>query len=240
MDPATLIAVYKAATTAIDLAKKGVALYKEIKSTGGDIKDVLADLKSQFQKLGPSPSQAQVKQYNEEVKRVQEIAKADPRDVLNDIWDHLGTFVDQYDLLSKAYVQSESSAKQVYKGDMSLGRRALERLRIRHQLDAMLAEVREQMCIYAPKELGSLWEKFEKMWMQIVAEQDAALAEEMRQIQAAQRQRRKAIETLKAKMVWIGAVFLVILWYVSLMVSLRLTQTYRGSFSSPWWSCVLC
>jgi hypothetical protein len=76
--------------------------------------------------------------------------------------------------------------------------------------------------------------------MQIVAEQDVALAEEMRQIQTAQRQRRAAINDLKAKMVWIGAVLFVVLWYVSLMVSLRLTQTYRGSFSSPWWSCVLC
>lgn len=239
MDPATLIAVYKAATTAIDMAKKGVALYKEIKETGGEVSDVLKDLKEQFHKI-VHPTQAQVKQYNEEVQRVQTIAKSDPRDVLNDIWDHLGTFVDQYDALSKAYVQAEVSAKQVYKGDKSLGRRALERLKLRHQLDSMLAEVRQQMVWNTPQELGDLWTRFEKMWMQIVAEQDAALAEEMRQIQAAQRQRRKAIENLKAKMVWIGAVILVTLWYVALMISLRMTMTYRGRFSSPWWSCVLC
>jgi len=239
VDPATLIAVYKAATTAIDMAKKGVALYKEVRETGGDISDILKDLKEQFHKI-TSPSQAQVKQYNEEVQRVQAIAKTDPRDVLNDIWDHLGTFVDQYDALGKAYVQAEAEAKQVYKGDKSLGRRALDRLKLRHQLDSMLAEVREQMCVYAPKELGSLWEKFEKMWMQIVAEQDAALVKEMREIQLAQRQRRRAINDLKAKMVWIGAVVLIVLWYVALMISLRLTMTYRGRFSSPWWSCVLC
>ena len=239
MDPATLIAVYKAATTAIDMAKKGVALYKEIKETGGEVSDVLKDLKEQFHKI-VHPTQAQVKQYNEEVQRIQTIAKSDPRDVLNDIWDHLGTFVDQYDLMSKAYVQAEASAKQVYKGEKSLGRRALERLKLRHQLDSMLAEVRHQMVYNTPKELGDLWTRFEKMWMQIVAEQDVALAEEMRQIQAAQRQRRKAIENLKAKMVWIGAVILVILWYAALMISLRMTMTYRGRFSSPWWSCVLC
>ena len=239
MDPATLIAVYKAATTAIDMAKKGVALYKEIKETGGEVSDVLKDLKEQFHKI-VHPTQAQVKQYNEEVQRVQTIAKSDPRDVLNDIWDHLGTFVDQYDALSKAYVQAEVSAKQVYKGDKSLGRRALERLKLRHQLDSMLAEVRQQMVWNTPKELGDLWTRFEKMWMQIVTEQDAALAEEMRQIQAAQRQRRMAINDLKAKMVWIGAVVFVTLWYAALMISLRMTMTYRGRFSSPWWSCVLC
>lgn len=239
MDPATLIAVYKAATTAIDMAKKGVALYKEIKETGGEVSDVLKDLKEQFHKI-VHPTQAQVKQYNEEVQRVQAIAKTDPRDVLNDIWDHLGTFVDQYDALSKAYVQAEESAKQVYKGEKSLGRRALERLKLRHQLDSMLAEVRQQMVWNTPQELGDLWTRFEKMWMQIVAEQDIALAEEMRQIQSAQRQRRKTIENLKAKMVWIGAVVLIVLWYVALMISLRMTMTYRGRFSSPWWSCVLC
>jgi len=239
VDPATLIAVYKAATTAIDMAKKGVALYKEIKETGGEVSDVLKDLKEQFHKI-VHPTQAQVKQYNEEVQRVQTIAKSDPRDVLNDIWDHLGTFVDQYDALSKAYVQAEVSAKQVYKGDKSLGRRALERLKLRHQLDSMLAEVRQQMVWNTPKELGDLWTRFEKMWMQIVTEQDAALAEEMRQIQAAQRQRRMAINDLKAKMVWIGAVVFVTLWYAALMISLRMTMTYRGRFSSPWWSCVLC
>lgn len=239
MDPATLIAVYKAATTAIDMAKRGVALYKEIRETGGDISDILKDLKEQFHKIA-SPSQQQVKQYNEEVQRVQQIAKADPRDVLNDIWDHLGTFVDQYDVLAKAYVQSESSAKQVYKGEKSMGRRVLERLKLRYQLDAMLAEVREQMVYNAPKELGDLWTRFEKLWMDMVAEQDAALVKEMREIQLAQRQRRRAINDLKAKMVWIGAVVLIVLWYVALMISLRLTMTYRGRFSSPWWSCVLC
>lgn len=239
MDPATILAAYKAATTAIDMAKKGVALYKEIKSTGGDVADVLKDLKEQFHRI-VSPSQAQVKQYNEEVKRVQEVAKANPAEVLNDVWDHLGTFVDQYDLMAKAYTASEISAKQVYKGDKSLGRRALDRLKLRYQLDSMLAEVREQMVYQAPSELGDLWTRFEKMWMQIVQEQDVALAEEMRKAQAAQWQRRRAMADLKAKMVWIGAAVFVVLWYAALMVGLRMTATYRGLYSSPWWSCVLC
>jgi len=239
IETAAIITAYKAATTAVELAKKGIAFYKEVRETGGEISDILADLKTQFHKI-VSPSQAQIKQYNEEVQRVQKIAQAKPAEVLDDIWEHLGTFVDQYDLMAKAYAQAEADAKQVYKGDKSLGRRALERLKLRHQLDSMLAEVREAMVYHAPKELGDLWTRFEKMWMQIVAEDDAAMAEQMRKLQAAQRQRRKAFEDLKAKTVWIGAVVFVILWYVALMISLRLTMTYRGRFSSPWWSCVLC
>lgn len=230
MDPATVLAAYKAATTAIDLAKRGVALYKEIKSTGGEVADVLKDLKDQFHKI-VAPSNEQKRKYNEEVARIQQVATAKPAEVLNDVWDHLGTFVDQYDIMAKAYVASEVSAKQVYKGDMSLGRRALERLKLRHQLDTMLAEVREQMVYQAPAELGDLWTRFEKMWMQIVAEQDEALAEEMRKAQVAQWQREKAVENLKAKAIWIGAVGLVVVWYSVLLLLLRKSQTFL-SFSS--------
>lgn len=239
MDPATIIAAYKAATTAIDLAKKGVALYKEIKSTGGEVKDVLLDLKSQFSKL-TNPTPEQKKQYNEEVKRVQQVAATNPADVLNDVWDHLGTFVDQYDIMAKAYIASEINAKQVYKGEMSIARRALERLKLRHQLDSMLSEVREQMVYNAPSELGDLWTRFEKMWTQIVQEQNVALAEEMRKAQVAQWRRQKTLEELRAKAVWIGAVVLVMAWFSGLLLLLRMSHTYRGYFSSPWWSCVLC
>lgn len=239
LDPVTIAAAFKAATTAIDLAKKGVKLYKEIKATAGDVTDVLKDLREQFHKIA-SPTPEQKKQYNEEVKRVQEIANAHPAEVLNDVWDQLGTFVDKYDVMVKAYIASEVSAKTVYKGDMSLGRRALERLKLRHQLDTMLAEVREQMVYNSPPELGDLWTRFEKMWEQINAEQSAALAEEMRKAQVAECQREKTIEDLKAKAVWIGAVLFVVAWYLALMVRLRLTSTYHWHSSSPWWACVLC
>ena len=136
LDPVTIVAAYRAATTAIDMAKKGVALYKEIKATAGDVSGVLKDLREQFHKVvDPTPEQR--KQYNEEVKRVQKIAETSESEALNSIWEHLGTFVDQYDLMAKAYIASEVAAKQVYKGDMSLGRRALERLKLQYQLDSI-------------------------------------------------------------------------------------------------------
>ena len=215
-DPVTIAAAYKAATTAIDLAKKGVALYKEIKNTSGDVSDVLKDLKAQFSKI-VHPTNEQKQKYNAEVQRVQEIAKASPADVLNDIWDHLGTFVDQYTVMAKAYVASEIDSKQVYRGEMSIGRRALERLKVRYQLDSMLAEMREQMVYHAPPELGDLWTRFEKMWMQIVEDDDKALAEEMRKAQVIQWQRRKAWDETKAQATWAGAVVFVVLWAMGIM-----------------------
>lgn len=221
------------------MAKRGVALYKEIKQTGGEVKDVIDDLKKQFGKL-VNPTPEQKKQYNEEVKRVQEVAKTPPAEALNSIWDHLAAFVDQYDIMAKAYIASEVSAKEVYKGDMSLARRALERLKLRHQLDSMLAEVREEMVYNAPSELGDLWTRFEKMWTQIVEEQNAALAEEMRKAQVARWRRERNLESLRQKAVWIGAVVLIMVWFISLLILIRLSHTYRGLYSSPWWSCVLC
>jgi hypothetical protein len=228
IDPITIAAAYKACTTCIDLAKKGVELYKQIKSTSGDVSGVLKDLKEQYHKI-VDPSPEQKKQYNEEVKRVQEVAKAVPDDVLNDIWSNLGTFIDQYEALVKIYVQSEAAAKEVYKGDLSLGRRALERIRLESKLNDMLAQVREQMVYNTPPELGSVWSRFEKAWTDIQNEQADALAIETRKIQAARWQRRQQINRVKSQLVWIGAVVLTILWAIMLMALIVRSETMRTS-----------
>jgi len=228
IDPITIAAAYKACTTAIDLAKRGVELYKQIKSTSGDVSDVLKDLKEQYHKI-VDPSPEQKKQYNEEVKRVQEVAKASPDDVLNDIWSNLGTFIDQYEALVKIYVQSEAAAKEVYRGDLSLGRRALERIRLESKLNDMLAQVREQMVYNTPPELGSVWARFEKAWTDIQNEQADALAIETRKIQAARWQRRQQINRVKSQLAWIGAVVLTILWAIMLMVLIVRSETMRTS-----------
>ncbi len=228
IDPVTIAAAYKACTTCIDLAKKGVELYKQIKSTSGDVSGVLKDLKEQYHKI-VDPSPEQKKQYNEEVKRVQEVAKAVPDDVLSDIWSNLGTFIDQYEALVKIYVQSEAAAKEVYRGDLSLGRRALERIRLESKLNEMLAQVREQMVYNTPPELGSVWARFEKAWTDIQNEQADALAIETRKIQAARWQRRQQINRVKSQLAWIGAVVLTILWAIMLMVLIVRSETMRTS-----------
>ena len=230
LDPITIAAAYKACTTAIDLAKKGVDLYKQIKSTSGDVSDVLKDLKEQYHKI-VDPSPEQKKQYNEEVKKVQEVAKAVPDDVLGDIWNNLGTFIDQYEALLKIYVQSEAAAKEVYRGDMSLGRRALERIRLESTLNDMLAQVREAMIYDTPSELGSVWSRFEKAWQDIQNEQADALAIETRKLQAARWQRRAAINRLKARLIYVGAVVFTVMWATGLLwlvTKSAIQRTYLG------------
>jgi hypothetical protein len=216
LDPITIAAAYKACTTAIDLAKKGVDLYKQIKNTSGDVSDVLKDLKEQYHKI-VDPSPEQKKQYNEEVKKVQEVAKAVPDDVLSDIWNNLGTFIDQYEALMKIYIQSEAESKEVYRGELSLGRRALERIRLESKLNEMLAQVREAMIYDTPASLGAVWQRFEKAWTDIQNEQSDALAIETRKLQAARWQRRKAINRLKARLIYVGAVVFTVMWATGLL-----------------------
>jgi hypothetical protein len=219
--------------------KAGCKLYKDIKGAAGEVKDVLDDLKSQFSKI-QNPSNAQKIQYNEEVQRVQQIAKADPNDVYTEIGNQLGVLMDAYDALSKALLQEELSSKKVYKGDESVGRRALRRIIITARLDAMLVEIRETMVYQAPKELGALWSKFESMWERIVAEQEAANAEELRRDRNAKWRREKLKRKIKEQLTSISAVLFVTIWFLCAMILIRTSHTYRGAYSSPWWSCALC
>jgi hypothetical protein len=191
-------------------------LYKEIKGAAGEVKEVLDDLKEQYNKIvDPTPVQKQ--QYHAEVQRVQEIAKADPNDVFTDIGNQLGALMDAYDAISKLFLKEQLEAKQVYKGDESVGRRALKRILITSRLDAMLAEIRETMVFRSPPELSGLWGKFEEMWQRIVAEQEEAHAEEIRLAQIASWRRRKRIAEVKSKLAWVSGVIFVVAWAVGLM-----------------------
>ena len=236
MDPFTLLATANAAVAAV---KKGCQLYKDIKNASGDVRDVLEDLKKQYHKL-VDPTPAQKMQYNAEVQRVQEIAKADPNDVFTEIGNQLGALMDAYDALSKALMQEEISGKKVYKGEESIGRRALRRIIITSRLDAMLVEIRETMVYRSPQELSGLWGKFETMWERIVAEQEAAHVEEIRQAQVAKWRRAKIRRKLKEQLTSVLAVLFVTTWFLWVMILIRTSATYRGLYSSPSSFCVLC
>ncbi len=236
MDPLTLLAAANAAVAAV---KKGCQLYKDIKGAAGEVKDVLDDLKTQFGKI-QNPTNAQKIQYNEEVAKVQEIGRSDPNDVFIKIGNDLGVLMDEYDKIGKVFLQQEAEAQQVYTGTDSIGKRALMRVIVRSRLDAMLAELRETMVYKAPPELGALWTKYEAMWKQIVIEQDEAHKRETAKMQIEAAKQRRLRRKRKEEAVWVGAILFVVAWFAGVLVLLRLSQTYRGHYSSPWWSCVLC
>ena len=187
-------------------------------------------MKEQYNKIvDPTPIQKQ--QYNAEVQRVQEIAKADPNDVFTDIGTQLGALMDTHDEIAKLLLKEQLEAKTVYKGEDSIGKRALRRILINTRLDAIWAEVRETMVYKAPPELGALWGKFDEMRQKIIAEQEVAHAEELRLAQIASWRRRKRIAEIKSKAAWVSAVVFVVIWAVGLMwlTARSLTQrTYLG------------
>ena len=221
------------ANAAVAAVKKGCQLYKDIKGAAGEVGSVLQDLKEQFNKI-PFPTNEQKRKYNEEVQRVQEIAKADPNDVFTEIGNQLGALMDAYDAIGKLFIKEEAEAKLVYKGEESIGRRALKRVIIRARLDSMLAELRETMVYKAPPELGALWGKFEAMWQQIVAEQEVAQVEEHRRVQIEQWRQRRLKALRKAQAIWIGVVAFVIAWAVWLMsLAAKSTSLYLGTLSPP-------
>ena len=221
------------------MAKKACQLYKDIKGTAGEVKEVLDDLKLQFSKI-QNPTPVQKMQYNAEVQRVQEIAKTDPHDVFTEIGNQLAALLDAQDKLGKALLAEEIQIKTAYKGEESVGRRALRKIIIEARVNSMMAELREMMVYSAPPELGSLWHKHEKTVEKIVAEQEIAHAEELRLANIAKCQRENIRRKIKKQMTSVLAVLFITCWFLWLMIMIRMSETYRGASSSPWWSCVLC
>ena len=226
MDPLTLLALANAAVAAV---KKGCQLYKDIKSAAGDVKEVLDDLRDQFHKI-PNPTNAQKIQYNDEVARIQEIAKSDPNDVFTEIGNQLGALLDAQDQLGKALLAEELANAAVYKGDESLGRRALRKIIIEARLDTMMAELRETMVYQAPKELGSLWSKYEKTVEKITKQQEIARIEELRLVQISASKRRRMIRKFRENVTWFGAVLFVTLWLISVLMMIKTSKTISHGF----------
>jgi hypothetical protein len=185
---------------------------------------VLDDLKDQFHKI-PNPTPAQKIQYNEEVVRVQEIAKADPNDVFTDIGNQLGALLDAQDQLGKALLAEELANTAVYKGQESLGRRALRKIIIEARLDSMMAELRETMVFRAPKELGALWGKYEKTVEKINKQQETARIAELKLLQIAVNKRRHMIRRFQENVTWFGAVLFVTLWLISVLILIKTSKT---------------
>lgn len=222
------LTILMAANAAIAAAKAGCKLYKEIKDTAGDVKDVLDDLKKQF---NSKPRNAAEKvQYNAEVQRVQTVAKTDPNDAISQIGENLGKFFDAMDAVEKIFWEEENNSTKVYDGDVSLSRRALQRVLIRTRLDQMQAEIREEMVYRSPPELKDVYTRFEDMRAQIVDEQQEAHRERMRLQQISMWKRQQLIAEFKEQATWIGAVLFVVVWMALVFVFLRTTETYRGLY----------
>ena len=194
MDPFTLFALANGAVSAV---KAGCKLYKDIKGAAGEVKDVLKDLDDQFKKLHPPEKPASVSQRNAfvaEKNRVIELNKkgGETTNIYQEIGEHLGTYYDNYYKCMAVFEEEEKIAKtQVYTGDASLGKRALQRVLMRKQLEQMSIDLRELMIYQSPPELGALYTEVEEMMKEMGKEQKVLLIKQMKQ-QAILDKRREA------------------------------------------------
>jgi hypothetical protein len=181
MDPLTLFAL---ANGAVKLVKEGCKLYKDIKGAAGDVKDVLKDLDDQFNNKfrDRQPTVAERNQYVTEKNRIIELNKksGDTTNIYTEIGQQLGTYFDNYYKCFAVFEEEERRSKyEVYHGEDSLGKRALQRVLLKKQLEHMSAELREIMVYQSPPELGALWTDVEAMMKVVGKEQAGAISAEM-------------------------------------------------------------
>lgn len=165
MDPLTLFALANGAVSAV---KAGCKLYKDIKSAAGDVKDVLKDLDDQFHSKfkNRAPTTAEKNQFIGEKNRIIDLNKRDGEttSIYQEIGNHLGVYYDNLHKCMAVFDDEERRSKtEIYDGDDSLGKRALQRVLMRKQLEAMAVELREIMVYQMPKELGALYTEVEDL-----------------------------------------------------------------------------
>ena len=221
MDPLTLFAL---ANGAVKLVKEGCKLYKDIKGAAGDIKDVLKDLDDQFHNAHKDrpPTVAEKNQYIEEKNRVLNLNKqaGDTASIYTQIGEQLGVYFDNLHKCHAIFEEEERRSKtEVYHGEDSIGKRALQRVLLKKQLDAMGAELREIMVYQSPPELGALWTEVEAMMQVVGKEQAGAIALEMQRDRANARARAKRRKKLKYKAWCWGMTSVAILYLVWLIWS---------------------
>lgn len=216
MDPITLFALANGAVSAV---KAGCKLYKDIKGAAGEVKDVLKDMDEQFKKLHPPEKPATTEQRNNFVKQKNEIIELNKKansgehtGIYTEIGEHLGAYYDNLHKCIAIFEEEEKRSKtQVYTGDASLGKRALQRVLMRKQLEQMGTELQEIMIYQSPPELGALWTEVNQM-MQIMGEQQKKLIITEMQKQAIHDKRRAAkLKKIKEDAI-IGVFILIIIF----------------------------
>jgi hypothetical protein len=231
MDPLTLFALANGAVSAV---KAGCKLYKDIKGAAGEVKDVLKDLDEQFHKLHPPEKPATVEQRNQYIRQKNEVIELNKKanegahtGIYTEIGDHLGTYYDNFYKCMAVFDEEERRAEtEVYTGDASLGKRALQRVLMRKQLEQMSVDLRELMVYQSPPELGALYTEVEEMMKKMGATQKVLIAQQMRDQHAATIKRKKRIDKLWTEMaIGIGAV--IVCSSIGIMISLVIEDRIR-------------
>jgi hypothetical protein len=205
------------ANSAVAAVKQGCKLYKDIKSAAGEVKDVIKDLDDQFKKLHPPekpPTAEQKAQFIQEKNKVVELNKkaneGQHDGIYREIGEKLGEYYDNfYKCLAIMEEEERRAETEVYTGDASLGKRALQRVLMRKQLEQMSVELRELMVYQSPPELGALYTEVEAMMKHMGQTQRVLIAKQMKDKDVAAKRKKRRIERLRTEIaVGIGGLLL--------------------------------
>jgi hypothetical protein len=227
MDPITLFALANGAVSAV---KAGCKLYKDIKGAAGDIRGVLKDLDEQFannHKNKPATT-TQRNAYIEEKNRVIELNKrdGDTTSIYTEIGNHLGTYYDNLNKCIAVFEEEERKARtKIYEGDDSLGKRALQRVLMRKQLEQMAVELRELMVYQSPPELGALYTEVEEMMVQMGKEQKILITKQIQREEIENRRRNvRKKQMMHQAMIGIAIMFVIFVFGFSMMWVAQMRQ----------------
>jgi hypothetical protein len=98
--------------------------------------------------------------------------------------------------------EEKHSQHEIYQGDASLGKRALQRVLMRKQLEQMGVELREIMVYQSPPELGALHSEVEAMMKDMGKQQKVLIAQQMKKDHIAAVRRRRRMDAVWANAIW--------------------------------------
>jgi hypothetical protein len=219
MDPLTLFAL---ANGAVQAVKKGCQLYKDIKGAAGDVKAVLKDLDEQFannHKDKPATT-TQRNAYIEEKNRVIELNKkqGETAGIYQELTNHLGNYFDNmYKCIAVLEEEERKDREEIYEGEDSLGKRALQRVVMKKQLEQMTVELREMMIYQSPPELGALWTDVSEMMKEMGSQQKVLVARKMQADARIAARRRAKLKMYMEEISYGGIMFVITITIIILM-----------------------
>jgi hypothetical protein len=240
MDPLTLFALANGAVSAV---KAGCKLYKDIKGAAGEVKDVLKDLDQQFAKLHPPEKPPTVEQKNAFIKEKNRVIDLNKKaneghhtGIYTEIGEHLGTYYDNFYKCMAVFDEEERRAKtEIYTGDASLGKRALQRVLMRKQLEQMSVDLRELMVYQSPPELGALYTEVEEMMKQMGKEQKVLITKQMqRQIVEEKRSKDRRKKAVEQAVIGSGITISVLFFMFMMMYIVQLRIEMYPQYGTDW------
>ena len=107
--------------------------------------------------------------------------------------------------------EERKNREEIYEGEESLGRRALQLVIMKKQLEQMKVELREMMVYNAPPELGALWTDVSEMMKEMGEQQKVLITKKMQTEAVIAKRRRARMKVLRDEAIW-GVCLLVIIF----------------------------